>query len=78
MPPSSGGVSMILMLNILAQFGFPSGISGSLGVHRLIESLRHAFPVRMNLGDPEFVQISKVVSDMLSPKFAKELKKTIL
>ncbi|OMP02511.1 Gamma-glutamyltranspeptidase [Corchorus olitorius] len=76
-PPSSGGVSMILMLNILAQYGFPSGISGSLGVHRLIESLKHAFAVRMNLGDPEFVEISKVVSDMLSPKLAKELKKTI-
>ncbi|XVF61723.1 hypothetical protein PTKIN_Ptkin08bG0153100 [Pterospermum kingtungense] len=69
-PPSSGGVSMMLVLNILAQYGVPSGISGSLGTHRLIESLKHALAVRMNLGDPEFVDVSKVVADMLSPKFA--------
>ncbi|KAL5555907.1 hypothetical protein UlMin_038143 [Ulmus minor] len=77
MPPPSGGPPMILMLNILAQYGLPSGVYGSLGVHRGIEALKHAYAVRMNLGDPDFVNISKVLSDMLSPKFAKELKKTI-
>ncbi|KAL1107488.1 hypothetical protein V6Z11_D03G048300 [Gossypium hirsutum] len=75
--PSSGGVSMMLVLNILAQYAIPSGLSGSLGTHRLIEALKHAFAVRMNLGDPDFVKVSKVVADMLSPKFALELKKTI-
>ncbi|TXG74759.1 hypothetical protein ES288_1Z013100v1 [Gossypium darwinii] len=66
--PSSGGVSMMLVLNILAQYAIPSGLSGSLGTHRLIEALKHAFAVRMNLGDPDFVKVSKVVADMLSPK----------
>jgi gamma-glutamyltranspeptidase/glutathione hydrolase/leukotriene-C4 hydrolase len=33
--------------------------------------------VKMNLGDPDFVDVSEVVSDMLSPKFASELKRTI-
>lgn len=65
------------MLNILAQYGFPSGLSGSLGIHRTVEAMKHAFAVRMNLGDPDFVNISKVLVDMLSPSFAKELKKTI-
>ncbi|KAM0936399.1 putative gamma-glutamyltransferase, Glutathione gamma-glutamate hydrolase [Dioscorea sansibarensis] len=77
-PPSSGGAAMILILNILAQYGIPSGVSGSLGLHRLIESLKHAFAVRMKLGDPAFVNVTQVVSDMLSPKFAADLKKTIL
>ncbi|CAA7020570.1 unnamed protein product [Microthlaspi erraticum] len=76
-PPSSGGAAMMLVLNILSQYGIPSGVSGSLGVHRLIEALKHAFAVRMNLGDPDFVNVSKVVSDMLSPKFAQDLKKKI-
>ncbi|XP_010531409.1 PREDICTED: gamma-glutamyltranspeptidase 1-like [Tarenaya hassleriana] len=76
-PPSSGGAAMMLILNILAQYGVPSGVSGSLGVHRLVEALKHAFAVRMNLGDPDFVDVTKVVSDMMSPKFAQELKKTI-
>ncbi|XP_059432316.1 glutathione hydrolase 1-like [Corylus avellana] len=77
MPPPSGGPPVILMLNILAQYAIPLGISGSLGVHREIEALKHVFAVKMNLGDPDYVDVSKVLSDMLSPKFAKELKKTI-
>ncbi|KAK9096820.1 hypothetical protein Sjap_022317 [Stephania japonica] len=76
-PPSSGGVGMILMLNILSQYEIPSGLCGSLGLHRFIEALKHQFAVRMNLGDPDFVNVSGVVSDMVSLKLAKELKKTI-
>ncbi|CAI0476054.1 unnamed protein product [Linum tenue] len=77
-PPSSGGAAMFMILNILAQYGVPKGISGPLGVHRLIESLKHAFAVRMNLGDPDFANgVEQVLSDMISPKFAAEIKKTI-
>lgn len=65
------------LLNILSQYELPSGILGSLGIHREIEALKHVFAVRMNLGDPDFVNITAVVSDMLSPKFAEELKKKI-
>ncbi|ESQ53210.1 hypothetical protein EUTSA_v10027365mg [Eutrema salsugineum] len=76
-PPSSGGAAMMLVLNILSQYGIPSGVSGTLGVHRLIEALKHAFAVRMNLGDPDFVDVTKVVSDMLSPTFAQDVKRKI-
>ncbi|XP_062098352.1 glutathione hydrolase 1-like [Humulus lupulus] len=77
MPPPSGGPPMILMLNILSHYGFPYGISGSLGIHREIEALKHTFAVRMNIGDPDFVNVSSVISDMLSPKFAAKLRKDI-
>ncbi|WJX33801.1 Gamma-glutamyltranspeptidase 1 [Trifolium repens] len=77
MPPPSGGPPMMLLLNILAQYELPSGLSGALGVHREIEALKHVFAVRMNLGDPDFVNITEVLSDMLSTKFAKVLKKDI-
>ncbi|KAL5214522.1 hypothetical protein ABZP36_003674 [Zizania latifolia] len=76
-PPSAGGAGLMLVLNILAQYGLPTGFSGSLGIHRLIESLKHYFAIKMNLGDPEFVDVNEVVSDMMSPKFAADLKKTI-
>uniref|UniRef100_A0A453C489 Glutathione hydrolase n=1 Tax=Aegilops tauschii subsp. strangulata TaxID=200361 RepID=A0A453C489_AEGTS len=75
-PPSAGGAGLMLVLNILAQYGV-SGISGSLGIHRLVESLKHYMAVKMNLGDPDFVDVGAVVSDMLSPKFAAELRRTI-
>lgn len=77
-PPSSGGPSMILMLNILAQYADSSKISSPLMTHREIEALKHAFAVRMNLGDPDFAaNTTNVLADMLSTKFAKELQKTI-
>ncbi|TKY47618.1 Gamma-glutamyltranspeptidase 1 [Spatholobus suberectus] len=77
MPPPSGGPPMVLLLNILAQYKLPSGLSGALGVHREIEALKHVFAVRMNLGDPDFVNITGVLSDMLSRRFAKVLKNDI-
>lgn len=76
-PPSSGGAAMVLILNILAQYGYPMKGPSDLLVHRLIEALKHAFAVRMNLGDPDFVKVKNVVNDMLSTEFAKQLKKTI-
>ncbi|KAL8471998.1 hypothetical protein ACS0TY_029293 [Phlomoides rotata] len=77
-PPSSGGASMSLMLNILSQYRDLSNISDSLMIHRQIEALKNAFAVRMNLGDPDFVNVKSVVNDMLSKKFAAQLRKTIL
>ncbi|KAJ1394133.1 Nucleophile aminohydrolase, N-terminal [Sesbania bispinosa] len=77
MPPPSGGPPMMLLLNILAQYELPSGLSGALGIHREIEALKHVFAVRMNLGDPDFVNVTGIVSDMLSRKFAQVLKKDI-
>ncbi|KAJ4794169.1 Gamma-glutamyltranspeptidase [Rhynchospora pubera] len=82
-PPSAGGAGLILVLNILSQYGNGNGIpaaavAGPLGVHRLIESLKHFFAIRPNLGDPDFIDDSKVLSDMLSPTFAAKLKNTIL
>lgn len=50
---------------------------GSLGLHRMIEAMKHMLAVRMNLGDPDFVNISSTVSDMLSPSFAKEIQRKI-
>nr|POE78819.1 gamma-glutamyltranspeptidase 1 [Quercus suber] len=63
MPPPSGDPPMILMLNILAQYAVPSGVSGPLGLHREIDALKHVFSVRMNLGDPDFVLVSKMESN---------------
>ncbi|KAM0845148.1 hypothetical protein ACQ4PT_056560 [Festuca glaucescens] len=85
-PPSAGGAGIMLVSfqrTFSSSFGHPfsvygiSGFSGSLGIHRLIESLKHYMAIKMNLGDPDFVDVSEVVADMVSPKFAAELKRTI-
>lgn len=65
------------MLNILSQYQDLSNISDSLMAHRMIEALKNALAVKMNLGDPDFVNVKKVVKDMLSIDFAAQLRKTI-
>lgn len=61
------------MLNILAQYPDLSKVSDSLMTHREIEVLKTAFVLRMNLEDPDFVDIKNVLNDMLSQTFAADL-----
>ena len=65
------------VLNIFSGYESPDAANGNLGLHRLIEALKHMFAIRMNLGDPRFVNINKYEDDMLSPEFAKEIKERI-
>lgn len=66
------------VLNILDSYGSLNAAKGNIGLHRLIEAFKHMFAARMNLGDPDFVDISKTVSEMLSPNTAKEIRERIL
>ncbi|CAI9263054.1 unnamed protein product [Lactuca saligna] len=77
-PPSGGTLGIALVLNILNAFENTNDAKGALGLHRLIEAIKHMFALRMNLGDPDFVDISKTASQMLSPSFAKKIQKRIL
>ncbi|KAJ4715625.1 Gamma-glutamyltranspeptidase [Melia azedarach] len=79
-PPSAGAATMTLMLNILAQYIYknPSGLNGSLGLHRKIEALKYGFAARTNLGDPDFdPNVAKVLSRMLNRRIARQLQKNI-
>lgn len=66
------------VLNILGSYGGSNAARGNLGLHRLIEALKHMWAVRMNLGDPNFVNIDDTISKMLSPSFAKDIQHMIL
>ncbi|KAL1318776.1 hypothetical protein HN51_071074 [Arachis hypogaea] len=76
-PPSSGTLGLALVLNIFNSYRDPEAAKGDLGLHRLIEALKHMYAVRMNLGDPDFVDISSIESDMLSPSFAQKIQRRI-
>ncbi|GJP53657.1 hypothetical protein CLOM_g12816 [Closterium sp. NIES-68] len=76
-PPSSGGAVILQVLKILQGFDLPLASAGPLGVHRVVESLKHAFAVRMHLGDPAFVNVTDVIQDMLSDEFAAQLRSAI-
>ncbi|KAJ0864793.1 putative aminoacyltransferase, Glutathione gamma-glutamate hydrolase [Helianthus annuus] len=77
-PPSSGTLGLALVSNILESYENSNAAKGALGLHRFIEALKHMFALRMDLGDPDYVNISKTVADMLSPSFAKNIQEKIL
>lgn len=77
-PPSSGTLGLSLVMNIFDSYGSADAAKGDLGLHRLIEALKHMFAERMNLGDPDFVDNSKYVSEMLSKSYAKQIQEKIL
>jgi gamma-glutamyltranspeptidase/glutathione hydrolase len=69
-PPSSGGVHLVQMLNILGRFPLGEwGAGGSRTWHVLIETMRAAYQDRARfLGDPDFVDVP--VARLVSPEHA--------
>ncbi|KAI3844331.1 hypothetical protein MKX03_006134 [Papaver bracteatum] len=69
--PSTGILGISMVLNILSDYGPKFEFTNSsLGLHRLIEALKHMLAYRMNLGDPKFVDITKYQAKMLCPSWA--------
>jgi gamma-glutamyltranspeptidase/glutathione hydrolase len=77
-PPSSGGVALIEMLNILEQFDLKSkGRLTAPALHLQIEAMRRAYLDRARfLGDPDFVKVP--VADLTSKPHAKRVAASIL
>jgi gamma-glutamyltranspeptidase/glutathione hydrolase len=76
-PPSSGGVAMIEMLNMLESFDLKAkGFDSPAARHLEIEAMRRAYLDRARfLGDPDFVQLP--LSRLLSKEYARTLSGTI-
>lgn len=76
-PPSSGGVAMIAMLNILEGYDLKAiGHNSAPYVHLLAESMRRAFRDRaLHIGDPDFTK--PPVARLTSKPYADSLRRTI-
>jgi gamma-glutamyltranspeptidase/glutathione hydrolase len=77
-PPSSGGIAVQMILNILEQHDLKANEFGSArNIHLIAESMRRAFADRaQHLGDPDFVK-DMPIERLLSKPYAVELNKTI-
>eukprot|EP00898_Chlorokybus_atmophyticus_P002614 jgi/Chlat1/3353/Chrsp23S03664 len=76
-PPSSGGAAMSLILHMMEGFMEPFAGLGPLATHRLVEAFKHAFALRMSLGDPAYVDTANVITQMLNASFAEVLRADI-
>ena len=76
-PPSSGGIALIEMLNMLEAYDLKSmGWHSAQYTHTLVEVKRRAFADRAAfLGDTDFAKVP--VAALTDPKFAAERRKTI-
>ncbi|MDM0070326.1 gamma-glutamyltransferase [Variovorax sp. J31P207] len=76
-PPSSGGVVLCEMLNILEGYPLKSlGFRSAQGVHYQIEAMRHAYVDRNSqLGDPDFVK--NPVERLIDKRYADKIRSTI-
>lgn len=77
-PPSSGGVSMTEMLNILEGYKLSANAHNSPQyVHLVVEAMRRAFLDRARyLGDPDFVKAP--IDRLMNKEYAASLRKEIL
>jgi gamma-glutamyltranspeptidase/glutathione hydrolase len=76
-PPSSGGVHLIQMLNILEGFALrDTGAQSAATLHLMVEAMKPAYADRAEfLGDPAFMKIP--VAGLTSKRYAATLRKTI-
>ena len=60
-----------------AEFAAPFAGANALGSHHLVEAMKSAFAMRMQLGDPgpgnAFLELDDVLANMLSTSFASQL-----
>lgn len=77
-PPSSGGVAIIEMLNMLEGFDLTeAGHNSAQSLHYIIEAMRRAFADRAQfLGDPDFNPQMKI-ANLLSESHSEKLRQTI-
>ncbi|KAA0261954.1 gamma-glutamyltransferase [Hafnia alvei] len=76
-PPSSGGVTLCEILNVLEGYDLKaSGFNSAQTIHTMTEAMRHAYMDRNTfLGDPAFVK--NPTEKLLSKEYAAEIRKQI-
>lgn len=77
-PPSSGGIAVVHMLNVLEGFDLKAnGYGSAQNIHLVAESMRRAFADRaQHVGDPDFVSTIPV-TQLISKDYATQARKTI-
>ncbi len=74
-PPSSGGIALLTMLNILAQYDLKR-LDRVTSIHLMAEAMRRAYRDRARyLGDPDFTDIP--IARLISPFYAAGLAASI-
>ena len=80
-PPSSGGAAIIGAARFLSGYSSPlAATMDSLSLHRIVESLKHVFAIRMSLSDPAYntASVKDAVADLVSGSYMEQLRKSTM
>jgi gamma-glutamyltranspeptidase / glutathione hydrolase / leukotriene-C4 hydrolase len=83
--PNTAAVLVPAVINILKQYQFNASSLDSennvnetiLTHHRIAEALKHVFAARPQHGDPDYIFVKEIVTQLLSPEYAKHVKNRI-
>ncbi|CAI0874167.1 gamma-glutamyltransferase [Serratia liquefaciens] len=77
-PPSSGGVTLCEILNVVEGYDLKSmGFNSAAAIHTMTEAMRHAYMDRNTyLGDPEFIK--NPIDRLVRKSYAEEIRKKIV
>uniref|UniRef100_A0A182PUB7 Gamma-glutamyltransferase n=1 Tax=Anopheles epiroticus TaxID=199890 RepID=A0A182PUB7_9DIPT len=81
-PPPASGVLLAFIMNILKGYDFQPedvrSIEGTIRtVHRIVEAFKFAYGKRTEIGDPLFVDIAQLTSNLTSVKYADTIRARI-
>ncbi len=74
---SSGGATVASITKFMEGFSQPLASQGLVYNHRLVEAMKNAFSMRLNLGDPAFVNVTSLLHAMTSSSYIKSLRDSI-
>lgn len=76
-PPSSGGIHLVQLLNILENFPLRiEGHNSAESIHLMVEAMKYAYADRSkHLGDPDFIDVP--LYDLLSKEYSLKIAKSI-
>ncbi len=77
-PPSSGGVTLCEILNVVEGYDLKNmGFNSAAAIHTMTEAMRHAYMDRNTyLGDPEFIK--NPIDRLVGKSYAEEIRKKIV
>ncbi|XP_049278137.1 glutathione hydrolase 1 proenzyme-like isoform X1 [Anopheles funestus] len=81
-PPPASGVLLAFIMNILKGYHFQPDDARSIEhairtVHRIVEAFKFAYGKRTEIGDPRFVDVAELTSNLTSVEYAEAIRNRI-
>lgn len=74
-PAPTSGPLLAFILNIISGYSYMD--YSALSFHRIVESFKYAYAKRSDIGDPEFLEIGSLLSNLSDTAYADDIRQLI-